>query len=175
VVSCISSQQIPHDVTDGAALLKTLLASAEDGGHQPGDIEGDSLLADLASRLRRLGARVDTGFAQRLPLVVGYANQAAVIMPDNALTGANLTERFRLRPNLLTSLGFKYLRVHSFDLFSDPQAVTTRIAARLGMPTAQTNPQLFDAERAFEDTDMAWGDRQRGNDDQLRRDVPPHY
>jgi hypothetical protein len=175
VVSCIASHQIPHDVTDGAALLKTLLASAEDGGHQPGDIASDSLLADLASRLRRLGARVDTGFAQRLPLVVGYANQAAVIMPDSALEGRNLIERFVLRPNLLTSLGFKYLRVHSFDLFSDPQAVTTRIAARLGMPTAQTNPQLFDAERAFEDTDMAWGDRSAGNDDQLRRDVPPHY
>ena len=175
VVSCIASQQIPNDVTDGAALLKTLLGSAEDGGHQPGDISSDSLLADLASRLRRLGARVDTGFAQRLPLVVGYANQAAVIMPDSALEGRNLIERFVLRPNLLTSLGFKYLRVHSFDLFSDPHAVTTRIAACLGMPTAQTNPQLFDGERAFEDTDLAWGDRSAGNDDQLRRDVPPHY
>ena len=175
VVSCIAANQIPSDVTDGPALLKTLLASAEAGGHQPGDIDGDSLLADLASRLRRLGARVDTGFAERLPLVVGYANRAAVVMPDTALTGANLTERFRLRPNLLAALGFKYLRVHSFDLFSDPQAVSTRIATQLGMPISQTSPQLFDAERAFEDTDMAWGDRPVGNDEQLRRDVPPHY
>ncbi|MFM6963629.1 MAG: hypothetical protein ACKOWJ_05125 [Micrococcales bacterium] len=175
VVSCIPSAQIPADVADGAALLKSLLASAEDGGHQVRDIEGDSLLADLASRLRRLGARVDTGFAQRLPLVIGYANQAAVIMPDSGLFGLTLTEKFRLRPNLLSNLGFKYIRVHSFDLFSDPQAVTIRIAKRLGMPTGQTNPQLFDAERAFEDTDMAWGDRSRGNDEQLRRDVPPHY
>lgn len=175
VVSCIAAAQIPKDVAEGASLLKALLASAEDGGHHSQEIEGDSLLADLASRLRRLGARVDTSFSATLPLVVGYANQAAVVIPDTALIGANLTEKFRLRPNLLESLGFKYLRVHSFDLFSDPQAVTARIAGALGMPTSQSSPQLFDAERAFEDTDMAWGDRSGGNDEQLRRDVPPHY
>jgi high-mobility group nucleosome-binding domain-containing protein 2 len=30
--------------------------------------------------------------------------------------------------------------------------------------------------RATEDTDQAWGDRQgEGNDEQLKRDVPPHW
>lgn len=29
--------------------------------------------------------------------------------------------------------------------------------------------------RAAEDTDAAWGDRPRGNDERLKRDVPPHW
>lgn len=175
VVSCMAAANIPADVADGARLLRTLLESAEDGGYSRGELASDSLLGDLASRLRRLGARVDTGFAERLPLVVAYANQTAVVMPDSALLGTSLTEKFRLRPNLLRSLGFKYLRVHSFDLFADPAAVAAQIASSLGMPISQNAPKLFDTERAFEDTDMAWGDKPVSNDDQLRRDIPPHY
>ncbi|MEN9713955.1 MAG: hypothetical protein RLZZ164_619 [Actinomycetota bacterium] len=175
VVSCMSAASIPVDVADGARLLRTLLESAEDGGYTRNDLAADSLLGDLASRLRRLGARVDTGFAERLPLVVAYANTKAVVMPDSALLGSNLTEKFRLRPNLLRSLGFEYIRVHSFELFADPASVASQIAGRLRMPIAQTSPKLFESDRAFEDTDMAWGDRPTSNDDQLRRDIPPHY
>jgi hypothetical protein len=29
--------------------------------------------------------------------------------------------------------------------------------------------------RAADDEDAAWGDRADSNDEQLRRDVPPHY
>jgi hypothetical protein len=156
-------------------LLKTLLASAEDGGHTPGDHDADAMLADLALRLKRLGARVDATFAERLSLVAAYGGKDAVIVPDWALRGESLSEKLRLRSTLLQAMGWKYIRVHSFELFSDPQAVAIRIAETLGMQISQRPQRLFDSERAYEDTDMAWGDRPTGNDDRLRGDVPPHY
>jgi hypothetical protein len=176
VVSCITSEVIPAEgLSAGARLLKTLLASAEDGGHTPGDHDADAMLADLALRLKRLGARVDATFAERLSLVAAYGGKNAVIVPDWALRGDTLSEKLRLRPTLLKAIGWHYIRVHSFELFSDPQAVALRIAETLGMQISQRPQRLFENERAYEDTDMAWGDRPTGNDDRLRGDVPPHY
>ena len=40
----------------------------------------------------------------------------------------------RLRPQILRRLGWHYVRVHSFDLYSDPAGVAQRIAAMLGVP-----------------------------------------
>jgi hypothetical protein len=176
IVSCITAEVIPSDgLSDGTQLLKTLLSSAEDGGHVPGDHDGDPMLADLAKRLKRLGVRVDTGFAERLPVVVAYGDKTAVIVPDWTLRGESWTEKLRLRPNLLRAMGWQYIRVHSFDLFADPQAVAHRIAEDLGMQLSKRPQELFDQDRAFEDTDLAWGDRPSSNEQDLRRDVPPHY
>ena len=176
VVSCMSAAVIPAEgISSGAKLLKTLLASAEDGGYNPLETTGDSLLADLATRLKKLGARVDVSFAERLPLVASHGGNSAVVMPDWALTGESLSEKLRLRSNLLRSLGWNYIRVHSFELFSDPQTVALRIAEQLGMQVSQRPQPLFENEVAFEDTDAAWGDRPTDNDDRLRGDVPPHW
>ena len=41
---------------------------------------------------------------------------------------ASLRESLRLRPDVLRRLGWHYLRVHSFELFADPDAVAGRIA-----------------------------------------------
>ncbi|MEY4320821.1 MAG: hypothetical protein RLZZ471_762, partial [Actinomycetota bacterium] len=176
VVSCITADVIPADgLSSGARLLKTLLSSAQDGGHVPGDHEGDPMLGDLAKRLKRLGVRVDASFAERLPLVAAYADKNAVIVPDWTLRGESWTEKLRLRPALLRAMGWNYLRVHSFDLFADPQAVAHRVAEDLGMQVSKQPQSLFDQDRAFEDTDLAWGDRPASNDLDLKRDVPPHY
>jgi len=72
-------------------------------------------------------------------------------------------------------MGWQYIRVHSFELFSDPQAVAQRIAESLGMQISQRPVRLFENDRAYEDTDIAWGDKPIGNDDRLRGDVPPHW
>ncbi len=176
VVSCITAEVIPADgLSAGAHLLKTLLSSAEDGGHVPGDHEGDPMLGDLAKRLKRLGIRVDAGFAERLPLVAAYGEKRAVIVPDWTLRGESWSEKLRLRPALLRAMGWQYIRVHSFDLFADPQAVAHRVAEDLGMQLSKRPQSLFDQDRAFEDTDMAWGEQPSSNDSDLRRDVPPHY
>jgi hypothetical protein len=96
-------------------------------------------------------------------------------VPDWTLRGDSWTEKLRLRPALLRAMGWKYVRVHSFDLFADPQSVAHRIAEDLGIQVSRQPQSLFDQDRAFEDTDMAWGDRPVTNDNDLKGDVPPHY
>jgi hypothetical protein len=127
--------------------------------------------------LKKLGARVDQSFSKELPLVVAYAKTAAVIDPDWAIPGSTRTEKFHIRPGLLTSMGWKYIRVYSFELFSDPQKLANRIAEELGLQITRRPQPLFDAaDKAFEDTDLAWGDRAGlTNDQRLQQDKPPHW
>jgi hypothetical protein len=43
-------------------------------------------------------------------------------------------------------------------------------------PAPLRRPKGADApERATEDTDAAWGDRPGANDEELKRNVPPHW
>ena len=109
-------------------------------------------------------------------MIAAYAKSAVVIEPDWSLLGANRTERFKIRAGLIQSLGWKYQRVFSFELFSDPQALALRIAESLGMQVSKRPTPLFDAaDRAFEDTEAAWGERSESNDSRLKQDKPPHW
>ena len=45
----------------------------------------------------------------------------------------SLRESVRLRPQVLRRLGWHYVRVHAFDLYSDPATVARRIATVLGI------------------------------------------
>jgi hypothetical protein len=176
VISCFAAEDIPSDrLSNGALLLRDLL-SAADAPLEPADVLPDPMLNDLSLRLKKLGARVDESLSGSLPLVVSYAKKAAVIEPDWSIRGENRNERFRIRPGLLKALGWQYIRVHSFEVFSDPQAIAQRIAEQLGMQISKRPTPLFDpAERAFEDSDAAWGDRADSNDARLRGDKPPHW
>jgi hypothetical protein len=176
VISCFTADEMPTDrLSNGAALLKDLLMAA-DAEPVAIDAEPDPMLLDLSLRLKKLGARVDTSYSKALPLIVSYAKQVAVIEPDWAIPGANRTEKFRIRPGLLQALGWQYIRVYSFELFADPQALAVRIAESLGMQVSKRPLPLFDAaDRAFEDTDAAWGDSSDSNDQRLKQDKPPHW
>jgi hypothetical protein len=176
VISCFNASDIPADrLTNGALLLRDLLAAA-DAPREIADVIPDPMLNDLSLRLKKLGARVDETLSATMPLVVSYAKKAAVIESDWALRGNNRNEKFRIRPGLLKALGWQYIRVHSFELFADPQTVAQRIAEQLGMQISKRPTTLFDpAERAFEDSDAAWGDRSDSNDARLRGDKPPHW
>jgi hypothetical protein len=71
---------------------------------------------------------------------------------------------------------WRYVRVYSFELFSDPQAVANRIAESLGLQVSKRPLPLFEKEeKAFEDSDLAWGDRAESNDNRLKQDKPPHW
>jgi hypothetical protein len=73
-------------------------------------------------------------------------------------------------------MGWEYIRVPSFELFADPEAVAQRIAISLGIELAKKPQPLFDIEeKSFEDTDRAWGDREDSNDQRLNDDRPPHW
>jgi hypothetical protein len=176
VVSCFDAQDVPSDrLSNGALILKDLLLAST---HQrtPAAQAIDPMLGDLSIRLKKLGARVDDSYSSDLPLVVSYAKTSAVIEPDWSIPGQSRTEKFRIRPGLLTAMGWKYIRVYSFELFSDPQAVAIRIAEQLGLQVSKRPLPLFDSnDQAFEDTDMAWGDNGASNDARLRQDKPPHW
>lgn len=176
VVSCFAAEDVPTDrLNGGATLLKDLLKANDPAARESSGVS-DPMLADLSLRLKKLGATVDASFAPHLPLVASFGNQAAVIEPDWSIPGQNRTEKFHIRPGLLTSMGWKYIRVYSFELFSDPQAVAIRIAEAIGMQVTKRPLPLFDAsDRAFEDSDVAWGERGESNDSRLHQDKPPHW
>jgi len=174
VVSCFAAEDVPTDrLSNGALLLRELL-EAGTRPIQELDLEHDPMLQDLNLRLKKLGVRVDVSFSASTPMIASFGKKAAVIEPDWNIPGSIRTEKFRLRPRLLQSLGWEYIRVYSFELFSDPQALAQRIAMRLGVQVGRQPQPLFD-EKAFEDTDAAWGDSNKSNDQQLKADKPPHW
>ena len=67
---------------------------------------------------------------------------------DPETIGGSLRESLRLRPQVLRRLGWHYVRVHSFDLYSDPGGVAQRIAGILGVtveaPVAEGDTQPID-------------------------------
>ncbi len=105
----------------------------------------DPLTLALARELRRLGASVDVDYRGRLPLVAQHAGKAVVVESDPESRGESLRESLRLRPQVLRRLGWHYVRVHAFDLYSDPTTVALRVAGILGIqpetPTADTDTQ----------------------------------
>jgi hypothetical protein len=138
------------------------------------EVSGDPMLADLALRLRKLGVRANLGFGENLELVLSYGNRAGVIQADWLQLNAPLVERLRLNPALLEAMGWKLIRVHSFELFSDPQTLALRIAISMGLPASTRQAALFE-ERSKDDTDTGWGDAGSSNDRRLKEDKPPHW
>lgn len=108
----------------------------------------DPLTLSLAEKLRSLGISVDVHYRGLLPLVAQYRGKAVVAECDPETTGESLREALRLRPQILRRLGWHYVRVHAFDLYSDPAGVASRVAAILGVepqtPSADTATQPLD-------------------------------
>jgi hypothetical protein len=103
--------------------------------------DGDPMLVDLARRLEAKGINVALGHRGKLGLVASHGGRCAVIETDAMLQRSSLRESLRMRPELLRRLGWHYLRVHIFELFSDPDAVARRIATMLAAdPEPITEP-----------------------------------
>jgi hypothetical protein len=71
-------------------------------------------------------------------------------------------------------MGWRVIRVHTFELFADPAALAVRIGESLGMQLTKRPQALFDTA-AFDETPQAWGDREASNDARLASDKPPHW
>ena len=93
----------------------------------------DPLTRALARELRRLGVLVDVDYRGLLPLVAQHGGKAVVVESDPESRPESLRETLRLRPHVLRRLGWHYVRVHAFDLYSNPAAVAARIAGLLGV------------------------------------------
>ncbi|KRE21253.1 ATP-binding protein [Agromyces sp. Soil535] len=133
----------PEDIDEerqshGVLALANILSQTEERAAADEDGEpGPSMLGDLAARLARRGIRVSVGHRGRLALAAAHAGKAVVVETDEAFAGLSLRESLRLRPDVLRRLGWHYLRVHSFELFGNPEAVVTRVATLLGKPEAR--------------------------------------
>ncbi len=157
-----------------APLLNDVFSHIAPDAIADSDSLSDPMLTDLAIRLRKLGARVTVGFGDHLPLVISYGNKAGVIQADWMQLDQPVVERLRLHPALLESMGWQLIRVHSFELFSDPQTLALRIAIAIGMPLSKSQPPLFEV-RSKDDTDLGWGEGGSSNDRRLKDDKPPHW
>ncbi|MEN9715885.1 MAG: hypothetical protein RJA35_1352 [Actinomycetota bacterium] len=181
VVSCFSQNDLPDDATNGIAHLRDLLGGGVRVEDASEDIEADAMLLDLAVRLRKLGVTVKSDFGQNLTMVASYGNKAVELQPDWVVSDRELAQEINLRPRLLKALGWQVKRVHSFELFADPERFAREVAESLGLPALSKAQQRFDDEIKFEDTDAAWGDYRRSggsagaNDDRLKQDKPPHW
>jgi hypothetical protein len=138
IVSCFRPDDIDDSrMSHGAIALAEILAEV-DARHaeEPLQDDGDPMLVDLARRLQAKGLTVSLGHRGKLGLVAANGGRCATIETDAALQGTSLRESLRLRPELLRRLGWHYVRVHAFELFSDPDAVARKIMTMLGADTA---------------------------------------
>ncbi len=143
IVSCIRPGAVDDGrLMHGAATLMSILGDL-DGVRRSSrsEDEGDPLTHALARELRRLGAEVEVDYRGLLPLVARHGGTAVVIESDPETGGESLRESLRLRPHVLRRLGWHYVRVHAFDLYSDPVTVARRVAEVLGIDPGAPGPR----------------------------------
>ncbi len=111
-----------------------LLEDAEERiAEHPSDVEhADAMLVDLSRRLDARGLTTALDYRGTLGLVASYEGRASRSRPTRRSQSSSLRESLRLRPEMLKRLGWHYLRVHSFELFADPESVALKIAVALG-------------------------------------------
>lgn len=128
----------PEDIDEerqghGLLALANILSQTEARGREAvSTATADPMLSDLATRLESRGVRVALGLRGKLPLVASFAGRAVVIETDATIVSRSLRESLRFRPEVLRRLGWHYVRVHSWDLFADPDAIADRIVTLLG-------------------------------------------
>lgn len=136
--SAFDEGRLEHGAATLMGILSGIAARARDSRLE--DL-ADPLTLALARELRRLGISVDVDYRGLLPLVAQNAGKAVVVECDPESSGESLRESLRLRPHVLRRLGWHYVRVHAFDLYSDPASVAVRVAELLGVeaPSASSD------------------------------------
>ncbi|MEO7147992.1 MAG: AAA family ATPase [Terrimesophilobacter sp.] len=138
IVSCFQPEDIDEErMNYGAVALAELLTEVEARTNaEPIPDDSDPMLVDLARRLEARGLGVALGYRGKLGLVTSHKGMCLTIETDTGLHGSSLRESLRLHPELLRRLGWHYLRVFAFELFSNPDAVADRVVAMLGADDA---------------------------------------
>ncbi|MBX3091760.1 MAG: AAA family ATPase [Cryobacterium sp.] len=138
IVTCFEASDIDEErMRFGAVALAEILTDVNARTRVeaiPDD--SDPMMVDLARRLESRGLRVALGHRGKLGLVTSHRGMCLAIETDTVLRGSSMRESLRLRPELLRRLGWHYLRVSAFELFSDPDAVADRVVRMLGAESA---------------------------------------
>jgi hypothetical protein len=134
IVSCfrpehLDTTRIKHGVVELAELL-----ALEHPEPEPISLpsERDPLLGELADQLQALGLKVALDYRGVIPLAASLGERAIAVDLDFSGVDQGLRSALRLRPSVLRRLGWHYHRVHSFDLFADPERVALRVASIVG-------------------------------------------
>ena len=140
IVTCFQPSDIEAErMGHGTVALAEILAEVRartTAEYVPDD--SDPLLVDLARRLEMRGIPVALGHRGKLGLVAAHGGVCVTIETDASLVKGSLRESLRLRPEVLRRLGWHYVRVHAFQLFSDPDRVADTVAAVLGVDRGAT-------------------------------------
>jgi hypothetical protein len=144
IVSCFEPEDIDEArMEHGAVALAQILDEVDARAAEvPLPDDSDPMLVDLARRLELRGLNVALGHRGKLGLVASHGGICVAIETDTVLMRGSLRESLRLRPELLRRLGWHYLRVHVFELFSDPDAVAARVVTLLGASEPPASTQL---------------------------------
>ncbi len=139
VVSCLTPSELSDERLHPTvrALGKVLgeietLPALPEVAHDP-----DPMLIDLSKRLERYSIRVSPDHHGVIPLVATANGVCVAVDTDQQLQAMSIREGLRLRPQALHRLGWHYLRVHSFELFADPDGVARKIAELAGVISAE--------------------------------------
>ena len=139
IVTAFDAAQLdPERLEHGAAQLREILLDASSERPPKSFFGGDPLMVDLATRLRRRGLRADVSYDDQLPLVVANGGICAAIEADHDDGDRTLREALRLRPEVLRRFGWHTMRVHAFELFTDPEGVADRIAELVGADASRS-------------------------------------
>jgi hypothetical protein len=140
VVSCFGPAHLEAATLErGARLLADIVREVNAPVREQGsESTTEPMLRDLAKRLRQRGLAVELGYGGDIALVASHGRVAVAVETDAVLSRGTLRESLRLRPAALRRLGWHYVRVHTFELFADPEAVAARIAGIAGLSSAVT-------------------------------------
>ena len=137
IVSCFRPGDIEESRLSGGmrALAEVLSETDRQLTFVRDDTNAEPMLIDLADRLEARGMTVTLNHGGQIALAATFDGRAVAVETDALLGHGSLRESLRLRPEMLRRLGWHYLRVHSFELFADPEAVAGRIARLIGAET----------------------------------------
>ncbi|QZY53402.1 AAA family ATPase [Leucobacter tenebrionis] len=140
IVSCFKPEHLDTGrIKHGVVELAELLAFEHPAPEPPAlPAERDPMIGELADRLEAMGLTVAIDYRGAIPLAASLGDRAIAIDLDlgGVDGGDSLRDTLRLRPAVLRRLGWHYHRVHSFDLFADPDEVALRIARIVGYDEA---------------------------------------
>ena len=133
IVSCFKPEDLDTNrIKHGVVELAELLAFEHPEPAAPVlPAERDPMIGELADRLAEHGLDVTLDYRGAIPLAASFGERAIAVDFDLG-EGDSLRDSLRLRPAVLRRLGWHYYRVHSFDLFADPNEVARRIARIIG-------------------------------------------
>ncbi|MET1036034.1 MAG: DUF4011 domain-containing protein [Arthrobacter sp.] len=119
--------------------------AGESGVDNEGGPLADPLVADLMARLVERGAVVEPRYRGVLDLAAQAAGAGASGQPPLAVVSdgteayraMTVRARSRLRPQLLESMGWRYVPLWTIDVFSDPASIAAELAGHLGLEPAE--------------------------------------